>query len=412
MPNGRDRSLTRPSYGLIYILTRQQDYLPVACGPYKFNNPASHPKVGSPVTTRIELAAELETIHKQHKVISRIVWGTAALVMIFGVPIVFEFLTQHGVPGEIAWILSIASDGGLCVGLVGTPVLATYEIPAGWIGTLRWVAGFLTWGLQTAGSWFRPEGADGVGVLAHSAGPVLLFFVVEGASYFQRKMSHVSSTKRLELEALDRQKQDEKSALEDLRRRLAAAEAARSEALRRVKVMESETASIASLRESEGASAEQWRSSLEDQLRSAEAAVEALREEARRETEALRAQHAEALRTLRLKHREELAEASVIKLSDRRRPSGGAPSGGSGGGTPKAIGGASKPSTGAASNGRLSDEAAVQRLLEHDGNLSKQWRQSEIVKLLGVGYSRAPRLAEAVSEEQLRRASGAEAASG
>lgn len=386
------------------------------CWQYEIDNPASHPKEGSPVTTRIELAAELETIHKQHKVISRIVWGTAALVMIFGVPIVFEFLTQHGVPGEIAWILSIASDGGLCVGLVGTPVLATYEIPAGWIGTLRWVAGFLTWGLQTAGSWFQPEGIDGVGVLAHSAGPVLLFFVVEGASYFQRKMSHVSSTKRLELESLDRRKQDEKTAVEDLRRRVAAAEAERSEALRRLETVESETASVISLRESEGASAEQRRASLEGQLRSAQTAVEALRGEARRESEALRREHAEALQVLRRKHREELAEASVIKLSDRRRPSGSAPSGPSGGGTPKAIGGTSKPAGGGGSDGRLSDEDAVQKLLERDGDLSKEWKQSEIVKLLKVGYSRAPRLVEAVSAEQIRRSSGgssgAEAASG
>lgn len=380
---------------------------------YKNDTPASHPKVGSTVTTHIELAGELETINKQHKVITRIVWGTAALVMIFGIPIVFRFLTDHDVPGQIAWMLSIASDGALCVGLVGTPVLAAYGIPAGWIGTLRWVAGFLTWALQSAGSWFKPEGIDGVGVLAHSAGPVLLFFVVEGAAYFQRRMGHVSTAKRLELEGMDRQQQEEKSALEDLRRRLVTAEAERVEALRRAQQWESEKASAEALRELEGSSAEERRAVLEGQLRAAEEKTEALSDDLRRTVEALRQEHAEALRALRSKHREELAEASVTRLSDRRRPSGGGSpksSGGVSGGVSKFSGGVSKGTSevpsGGLLEGKFSDEAAVQALLEYDGDLSKEWKPSEVVTLLKVGWGRAPRLVEAVSAEQIRRASG------
>lgn len=361
------------------------------------------------MTTRIELAAELETIDKQNKVISRIVWSTAGLVMIFGIPIVYQFLTEHGVPGEIAWMLSVASDGALCVGLVGTPVLASYNIAAGWIGTLRWVAGFLTWGLQSAGSWFKPEGIDGVGVLAHSAGPVLLFFVVEGASYFQRKMGHVSTSKRLALEAMERKKVEEKSDLEALRRQLSTAESGRSEALRRVELVESQAASAASRRAAEEASAAERMATLEGQVRVAEEKSEALQDDLRRTVEALRKEHAEALRALRNKHREEPAEPSVIRLSDHRRPSGAVP--------PKTSGGASKASSGGRGGGllegRFSDEAAVQALLEYEGDLTKRWTQTEIVGLLRVGFSRAPRLVEAVTAEQLRRApegsSGAEA---
>lgn len=91
------------------------------------------------------------------------------------------------------------------------------------------------------------------------------------------------------------------------------------------------------------------------------------------------------------------AEASLPHLDDRR---GGA-RGDRTGGVPKA----GSPRT------VLTDEAAVQKLLDHPGDLGRnipagdlrEWSQKAIVETLEVGYGRAPRLLKAVSEAQRLR---------
>lgn len=89
------------------------------------------------------------------------------------------------------------------------------------------------------------------------------------------------------------------------------------------------------------------------------------------------------------------AEASLPHLDDRRnRPSGGTSKRGS-------------------SKAPLSDEAAVQRLLSDPGDPDRNipagdlrdWSQRAVVEALGVGYGRAPRLVEQVTEAQQRRRS-------
>lgn len=339
------------------------------------------------MTSRQHLEAELEQIKKKSGWISFVVWAVAVLVMVFGIPIVYELLTAHDVPGQIAWLLSIASDGALVVGLVATPVLATYGLPAGWIGTLRWIAGFITWGLQTLSPFTQKPGPDWIGVVTHSAGPVLLFFVVEGASYFQRRMGEVITEKRRELEVLERADRDEKNSIAALRQRLNDLTLDNSKHLRETERLTSEVTSARDLHASETAA-------LRASVEALEAERDHLREDVERRLEAASAEHAEVLRKLKQQHSEKLAavraEASTINLEERRNR-----------GSKTTSGAASK----SAPTPRLSDEDAVQKLLDHDKDLTREWTQSDIVRVAGVGWSRAPRLLEAVSEEQTRRAS-------
>jgi hypothetical protein len=134
------------------------------------------------------------------------------------------------------------------------------------------------------------------------------------------------------------------------------------------------------------------------ELRSSTSTLEADLDELRsafpRQAEALRAEHAEELRRLAEQHADELAavraEAATTKLDDYRRKPPAATSGRTSKTPPKQ---------------RLSDEEAVQALLEHDGDPTRKWTQSDIVAAIGVGWGRAPRLLDALTEELQRRAS-------
>jgi hypothetical protein len=92
------------------------------------------------------------------------------------------------------------------------------------------------------------------------------------------------------------------------------------------------------------------------------------------------------------------AEASVPNLADRRS---------------RVSGDRSKTSVKGSPKTPLTDEEAVQRLLDTPGDAERgvlsgdlrEWSQKAIVEELSVGYSRAPRLLEQVSETQRQRRS-------
>lgn len=322
------------------------------------------------MTSREQLAAELESVRKAQRTISTCVWGVAVIVMVYGIPIVYDLLTKHDVPGQIAWLLSIAADGALVVGLVATPVLARYNVPAGWIGTLRWVAGLTTWALQTAGPFTKPTGPDWLGVATHSAGPVLLFFVVEGAAYFQRRMGEVVSAKQLALTAAERTEADRRRQSADLAEQLRRVTAERAEALSRADHLAQQLETLTAENDSRTLTAERE--------------IEGLRAA----TETLRSQHAERVSALTAKHREELArlraETKTVSLTDYRQSharKGAAPKG-------------SEKQT----RVTLSDEDAVQMLLEHNSDRAFEWSQAEARRVTGVGFGRIPRILSALSE--------------
>ncbi|WP_433651013.1 hypothetical protein ACQP2C_32380 [Micromonospora zamorensis] len=170
--------------------------------------------------------AELDSLRRSAKVINVLAWGVVALIMVYGTPIVFEYLTKHGVPRETAWMLSLATDGALAVGLVATPVLAQHGIKAGWVGALRWIAGLATWALNTSDSWSHKGGPDVGGVISHSWGPLLMFAAVEGAAYFGRKISEVIRKKEAEATKRVDDLAEFRTRAEDADRKRAAAEAA------------------------------------------------------------------------------------------------------------------------------------------------------------------------------------------
>jgi len=191
------------------------------------------------VTEQEALADELAHLRRRSQLPGRITWGVAVLVMVYGAPIVYRFLVANEVPRETAWILSIAVDLGLAAGLVGTPILAELGIKAGWMGALRWVAGFATLALNTAESWLHEDGIHWSGVFAHSWGPLIMFVVVEAAAYFQRKISDAIRAKKAELAALQRA---DRKAEDDRQAAIRQARQAEAEAVRRAEEAEAEAA--------------------------------------------------------------------------------------------------------------------------------------------------------------------------
>ncbi|MGX6605690.1 hypothetical protein ACWKSP_26685, partial [Micromonosporaceae bacterium Da 78-11] len=375
------------------------------------------------MNSREHLADDLDTLITRTKQIGYVAWTVAILVMIFGTPIVYGFLTDHQIPGKVAWMLSLAADGALIVGLIATPVLAQLEVSAGWVGTLRYVAGFSTWALQTAGSWTAKSGPDGVGIAAHSFGPVLLFFAVEAASSFQRKVAGALTAKNRELEAAEQKDADRRAHLAETEAKLRAAEAEvaaltseRDGNLREIENLRAEAASATtrltaaegtvgdlqaklddtSARLGEESSTAKLRTSevtsLTARVTELEASEKALREHYETRLRDNAKDHAEALRKAK-------ADARLTHLEDRRRDR---------------AGGATKASsTKTRTRAAFDDEEAVQRLLEAPSDPAKnlpsgdlrEWSQQAIVDTLRVGWERSKRLVEAVAEEQRRRAS-------
>ncbi|MEV4248735.1 hypothetical protein AB0J63_35635 [Streptosporangium canum] len=145
--------------------------------------------------TRAEILAELEGLQRTSRTVSRAVWGVAVGVMVYGAGNVTGLLVTHGVHPAIAWMLSPMVDLGLIVALVGGRALDRYGVRAGWLTMLRWTAGLMTWSLNAAGPALTPGGVDGVGVLIHSCGPVLLLVVAEASASVQRGIA--TTTDRL-----------------------------------------------------------------------------------------------------------------------------------------------------------------------------------------------------------------------
>lgn len=337
------------------------------------------------MNSREHLGADIDTITSRSKLITWIVWSVAVFVMVYGTPIVYEFLTAHDVPGGIAWMLSIAADGGLCVGLVATPVLAAHGVPAGWVGTLRWVAGFITWALQTAGSWTHPGGVDGVGVAAHTAGPVLLFFVVEAASYFQRKIGEVIVRKQRELAAAEKVDGDRRAHLAEteaaLRTAKAELTAARAEITTLGERLTDNEAHRADDRHTAALTAERQAAEIAG-LR------KAFTEQSVKHTEEL----AKLERDIKAKYSEKFAklqaENGTVNLNRYRKDRTGA-------GSPPPT---NRPA--------MSDEDAVQAMYAKHSDPDHEWSQNSVRTLTGAGFGRIPNLITAWREYALREAGG------
>ncbi|MEU7170277.1 hypothetical protein ABZ949_02150 [Micromonospora tulbaghiae] len=361
---------------------------------------------------------KLTRLRRFVRVVTVLAWTVAIGVMAYGMPIVYRYLTHHDVPKQTAWILSLAVDGALAVGLVATPLLAEHGIKAGWVGILRWFAGFATWALNTADSWSKPSGPDLGGVISHTWGPLAMFFVVEAAAYFQRKMADVVAEYEDKLAAAETKVRTEAKELGDLRAKVRTLTA---------EVSEARTATAKATADA-AATAREWEAKVAAARAEGEAEAERIRMEADAEVGILRqrtttaeakaAQLAEALEAATTDHRAALArvraeaaekialaraEATVPRLSDRR-------TGGSGGATKTA-----RKTTAARGNQPvLSDEDAVQKCIAEHPESNFEWSQAEIVKIVGCGWGRAPRLLDAIAAYHRGAASGSasEAASG
>lgn len=347
------------------------------------------------------LAEDLETLKKRTRQIGWVAWAVAIFVMIYGTPIVYELATDHGIPAGVAWMLSLAADGALCVGLIATPVLAQLGVSAGWVGTLRWVSGLITWALQTASSWIAPNGPDMVGVGVHTAGPLLLFFVVEAASYFQRKVSTAIEEKTRALASAEQKDADRRARYAemeaDLRATRAEVAALTSERDRVLQDLNRLAAEATSGRESDASTITNLRATVTD----LETQIDSLHTNTEVRVREASEARSEELRELRRENRQLRLEASVPHLDARRRDRSG--------GATKTSGAANLvPSN----RSRFTDEEAVQHLLEvpsdpvnglPSGGL-REWSKQAIVNELGVGWTRAPRLLEKVTEAQQQRA--------
>jgi hypothetical protein len=134
------------------------------------------------------LTADIADLERTRRLINIAVWGIALGVMIYGAINVTALLIDHGVWVQVAWLLSVMIDLAMCVALMGDRVLHRYGRRDGWVTALRWLTAVMTLVLNTT----RPALAhDWVGVGIHTAGPVLLMLVAEGASSFQRQLTAI-----------------------------------------------------------------------------------------------------------------------------------------------------------------------------------------------------------------------------
>jgi hypothetical protein len=336
---------------------------------------------GVGVNSREHLAADLDRLVKRSRWVGYFAWTVAVIVMVYGTPIVYEFLVGHGIPGEVAWLLSLAADAALIVGLIATPVLAELDEPAGWVGTLRWVAGFITWGLQTAGSWTATGGPDMVGVLSHTAGPVLLFFAVEAASSFQRKVAAKLTEKTRQLASAEQKDADVRAhrAEVDAKLRSTAAELTAARA---------ENQSLTERLTAATNNTDAVKAEIDRTVERLEAEIGALRKQITDQAEKHTADKAEALRAQKERLTKDRAEKGTVSLSAYRKDR------------------TAKTSPQPTNRPAMSDEEAVQAMFDKHSDPEHTWSQNSVRTLTGAGFGRIPNLITAWRERALREAGG------
>lgn len=347
------------------------------------------------VTETERLDRELASLRGLVRFVSAIAWGVALIVMVYGIPIVYRYLTHHDVPKATAWLLSLAVDGALAVGLVATPILAQHGVKSGWVGVLRWVAGFATWALNTAEAWFNDSGPDLGGVFSHSWGPLMMFFAVEAAAYFQRKMAEVIAKKRAVLEDGTAKRAAELAKIAALNDRVnqltadltAATEQVRQHTEERAAVEADAEREIAALNADHDAKVQSLTAELESVKAETLTLRTALNEAAENHNRtlndtvaALKARHNEAMARLR-------AEASTVNLTEFRSTR-------SKGSTVTAAPAATR----SGGRGAISDEDAVQKLLAHNNDPEHEWSQAEVRRVTSVGFPRAKELIGLLAE--------------
>lgn len=332
--------------------------------------------------TAEKLTAELEAARRTDKVVTTCVWSVAGVVVIYGLGIVYNFVTAHDVPPYIAWMLSPAVDAGLCLGLVATAVLARHGIAAGWVNALRWITALMTLGLNVGKPLTHPGGIDWVGVGIHAAGPILLWVTVEAAAAYQQKIGKVIAG----LEARERAENREHT---DLTERLHTAEAERAKVAREVTALREQVTAVTAELDAVRVTAEGHRAQLDrvtaDTAGERDRVTAAHRDEVRQ----LRAKHAEALTALR-------AELTTVSLTDRRRTAVTSVNGRD----PQAVtpvrDGHRDPSPAGSPDGsRLTDEDHLAAMFEVSRDPSHEWSKKAVRDLTGVGNERAGRLIQA-----------------
>lgn len=149
------------------------------------------------------------------------------------------------------------------------------------------------------------------------------------------------------------------------------------------------------------------RANLADELAAVKVTVDQIREAHHGEAEALRKALVDAVETARTetaetvaelesKHAAEIArvraESATVSLTDYRRDHS----------TTRRSGKASKTSP----TPPLTDEQAVQMLIEKESDPAYEWSQAEVRRVTGVGFSRTDRIVTAVADYHRRKASG------
>ncbi|SNY72754.1 hypothetical protein [Paractinoplanes atraurantiacus] len=186
-------------------------------GPQPGRKPPPASPAPSPVRAE-QLRKRVEQAKAKSDNINRATWGVAAGVMIYGTVNVTMLLVEHHVPWQIAPLLSLMVDLGLCVALWAAPVLAEYGRKSGWVNVLRWVTALMSWGLNVA----EPALArDWVGVGIHSCGPVLLIVVAEAGAALQRTLAEIVAELDAELATAQQAVPKGQQALADLQAEIA-----------------------------------------------------------------------------------------------------------------------------------------------------------------------------------------------
>ncbi|GAA4439234.1 hypothetical protein [Phytohabitans houttuyneae] len=357
---------------------------------------------------RDKLAAELASTRREAGVIQTCVWIVVGGVMIYGLVNVTGMLIDHKVPAEVAWMLSLLVETGLVLALVGTRALARHGVRAGWVGSLRWITAVMTWLLNIATPLTAGGGPDWIGVGIHSAGPVLLFWVVEAAASYQHKIGAVIADLQRKVDDVDAQRRSDRAERADMAERLRrlqtdldAAERAAKEAAEHAATLEAEQESERAAADRAVTSAEQEAMALRSRL-----AEQAERLAAEQASTVARIQAEWAARTDRIaaEHARQVAElqaeqaAKIAALRDKAASAAARSGGRSGSKTKAADDGETR--SGAP---KLTDDEAVAAMLRAHPEPGYEWKSREVHRITGAGFGRIPKLIAIVAEHHARQ---------
>lgn len=121
--------------------------------------------------------------------ISTGVWVVAFVVMAVSASTAADLMSKHGMQWRAGLAIGIATDIGLCIGLLGDQTLARLGTKSAWSTRLRWVG----LGMSLVFNCTDAIGVgDQLGAVLHGSPVLLLLVLTEAAQDYRMKLAHVT----------------------------------------------------------------------------------------------------------------------------------------------------------------------------------------------------------------------------